>query len=409
MDGRCIICSISLDRGSGGEDFFLEEEWWKRHVLDFPGWLWIDARELENRFLTRGKHFWSNLYRLIIYDPIIQRHRVTGVGHHPGIIGDRLLPRWYYAAARDINQAVIGIPEETDPELITVVNSRLSWWWAGEEPKRDWHTLALAMHMHCWTMARRIIGPKVESEYLRPATALVLRKAREREVAARRAREMGCQDQEEWQRSSTTYEEPLKIMSMKKLIEAHHTRSANSTLPSSTQSMLPYEIRCIILDYLDHQTLHSLLRAVNCPLDDSYWRSRMSFYLIGMEEVVKEAEQQHQLNWQALCLETEQLDATTDVFRIRHRVVDSLTDIKAQLDRGISVSLPNVLNHIQDEMVGEYWEGYAGHILCGLSGTKPAMMQCLVNAGFLTEAQSILYQQYASNPSPKNFDLFSET
>ncbi|OJJ43570.1 hypothetical protein ASPZODRAFT_2114122 [Penicilliopsis zonata CBS 506.65] len=299
-------------------------------------------------------------------------YRVTGVGQELDKINGQD-SRWgYFSVAREYNKAFLGVPDETDPGMLTVYHPRLSWWNIGEQLKRDWWTLILCVHMRCWTLAQRIIGCTVDSEHLNPVAALLLRQARD---------------------NLDPYADPrpLKIASMKKLIESHSKeKKKKEKKECSRVSLLPYEIRCAILDHLDYQAFPRLLEAMQYPLEDSYWRSRMAVYLLGMDEVVETVQQQKgPLDWPGLCVATEGLDASTDAFKLRHQVVNTLQEVKVQLCRYLkgeqSISLPDVLNQIQDEMIQEFWEDHEV-LLKDWDWVNPNMMQCLIDAGFLPDS-----------------------
>lgn len=65
-------------------------------------------------------------------------------------------------------------------------------------------------------------------------------------------------------------------------------------------------------------------------------------------------------------METEKLDATTDIFKSR-RAIRILTEIKENFteifNEGHILSLKDDINDIQDEMVWEHWDWYKQEIL----------------------------------------------
>ena len=56
-------------------------------------------------------------------------------------------------------------------------------------------------------------------------------------------------------------------------------------------------------------------------------------------------------------------DATTDIFKTRRRAIRILTEIKEKLlivlREGQRLSLPEVIDDVQDEMVREYWDWFS--------------------------------------------------
>ena len=52
----------------------------------------------------------------------------------------------------------------------------------------------------------------------------------------------------------------------------------------------------------------------------------MAFYLIGIDDEILQGDQS--INWEYLCLETEKLDATTDIFKTRRQTIRFSTEIK---------------------------------------------------------------------------------
>lgn len=160
------------------------------------------------------------------------------------------------------------------------------------------------------------------------------------------------------------------------------------TLPSSRLLYLPYEIRCLILDYLDYTGIPILKSAVQYHIGKSYWRTRMAFYFIGINDGLSQIEIE-KIDWEYLCLETEKLDATTDIFKTRRRAIRISTEIKEKLFKvlreGHILSLKDVTNDVQDEMVREYWDWYKRQILDpnDLWGTSKGMLRSLIDAGFL--------------------------
>jgi hypothetical protein len=110
-------------------------------------------------------------------------------------------------------------------------------------------------------------------------------------------------------------------------------------------SYLPYNIRYVILDYLDYRDISNLKKAIQYPILDGYWRSRAAVYLIGeMNEIVED-----DLNWEYLCMEIEKIDDTTDIFRSRYHILRILGDIKPgslqNVDRRV---LPHIKEVIYD-------------------------------------------------------------
>ncbi|OJJ42218.1 hypothetical protein ASPZODRAFT_1503356 [Penicilliopsis zonata CBS 506.65] len=347
----------------------------------------------------RGNDYWMSLFRLIVYDPDSCHHRITGVGQKAADLGGRL--SWgQYAVAQEINRAIIGTCETSSagPDK-TIIAVRPARWSPGDQPKMNWRTLAMAVHMRCWKLARHILGPGLETEYLQPAVALLLIQARARSPGKRMEDEYNRADEEPLKivkmkdliegygrgkrgedTDTSLDDEPLQVFKTKSLIQASDPAKA-SPEPSSTLSLLPYDIRCEILGYLDHQAVSRLLEAVEYPLEDSYWRSRAAFYLLGMDDIIHK---QKEVDWRGLCLAAEGLDAATDVFRIRHRVVDTLMHVKAQLRRvrkgDISISLPGVFDQVQDEMLIEYRDNNWANILGG-GGEVTSDIEYLLDVG----------------------------
>lgn len=72
------------------------------------------------------------------------------------------------------------------------------------------------------------------------------------------------------------------------------------------------------------------------------------------------------IDWDRHYLETEKLDATTDIFKSR-RAIRILTEIKENFteifNEGHILSLKDDINDIQDEMVWEHWDWYKQEIL----------------------------------------------
>jgi len=127
------------------------------------------------------------------------------------------------------------------------------------------------------------------------------------------------------------------------------------TLPFSRPLYLPYEIRCLILDCLDYTDIPILKSAVQYHIGESYWRARMAFYLIGINDELSRIENE-EIAWEHLCLETEKLDATTDIFKTCRRAIRILTVIKEKLFKmlheGYIPALKDVINDVQGDDTG---------------------------------------------------------
>lgn len=185
--------------------------------------------------------------------------------------------------------------------------------------------------------------------------------------------------------------EPFKIVAFKDLVEKsqkkERTDMPREDAPFSRLSYLPREIRYLILDQLDYKAIPILKTAVQYHIQESYWRGRMAFYLIGIDDEILQEKQS--IDWDYLCLETEKLDATTDIFKTRRRAIRILTEIKEKLlillREGHRLSLPEVIDDVQDEMVREYWDWYSDQVLDPKDrwGTSKEMLRSLVDAGFL--------------------------
>lgn len=169
-------------------------------------------------------------------------------------------------------------------------------------------------------------------------------------------------------------------------------RELSPTAPFSRLSYLPHGIRYLTLDNLDYKDIPILKTAVHYHIQESYWRGRMAFYLIGLDDDDDDDElpqEDKQINREHLCLETEKLDATTDTFKTRHRAVRILTEIKEKLlmvlREGQSLSLPEVIDEVQHEAVREYWDLYGEEVLNPKDrwGTTKEMLRSLVDAGFI--------------------------
>lgn len=176
--------------------------------------------------------------------------------------------------------------------------------------------------------------------------------------------------------------------------------------PSSRLSYLPREIRYLILDQLDYKDIPILKTAVQHPIQESYWRGRMAFYLIGIDDEIPQ-DKQSTIDWEYLCLETEKLDATTDIFKTRRRAIRILTEIKEKLlillregHHHHRLSLPEVIDDVQDEMVREYWDWYSDQVLDPKDrwGTSKEMLRSLVDAGFL---ESSFWKLEDNPPQPQ--------
>lgn len=142
------------------------------------------------------------------------------------------------------------------------------------------------------------------------------------------------------------------------------------------------------MDYLNYKEIPILKTAVQYRVEESYWRARMKFYLIGMDDELSQNEID-QLDWEYLCLKTEKLDATTDIFKTRRQAIRILTEIKSKLSKVLHEerlpSLKDAIDDVQDEMVQEYWDWYYPEILDPNDrwGTSKEMLRSLVDAGFL--------------------------
>ncbi|ODM14845.1 hypothetical protein SI65_09839 [Aspergillus cristatus] len=385
MHAQCVICGDTISRYLWGENIFLEDDNWKE-AYRTTGKLWTNADKVETRYFMQDENQWGTLYRLIVYDPATNRHRLTGIGQALMSINNRYIKEDYYRVPSNKHKAVIGFPGEQthDPDLIAVQYEYLHWWFFTAEPKTDWRKLAVSIHMRCWNLAICVLGPVVET-HLDIFTALALRKVREWEP-----------DYDECTEDPTGSTEPFKILAFRNLIQKCQNKgekkvpqgNSRPTLPFSRLLYLPHEIRCLILDYLDYTDIAILKSAVQYHIGESYWRARMAFYLIGINDELSQIENE-KIDWEYLCLETEKLDATTDIFKTRRRAIRILTGIKEKLFKilheGHIPSLKDVINDVQNEMIREYWDWYKQRILDtnNLGWTSKGMLRSLTDAGFL--------------------------
>lgn len=81
----------------------------------------------------------------------------------------------------------------------------------------------------------------------------------------------------------------------------------------------------------------------------------MAFYLIGINDELSRIENE-EIAWEHLCLETEKLDATTDIFKTCRRAIRILTVIKEKLFKmlheGYIPALKDVINDVQGDDTG---------------------------------------------------------
>lgn len=172
--------------------------------------------------------------------------------------------------------------------------------------------------------------------------------------------------------------------------------------PFSRLSYLPREIRYLILDNLDYKDIPILKTAVQYHIHKSYWRGRMGFYLIGIDDDILQNKQS--IDWEYLCLETEKLDATTEISNTHRRAIRILTEIKEKLlivlREGHRLSLPEVIDDVQDEMVREYRDWYSDQVPDPNDrwGTTKEMLKSLVDAGFL---ESSFWKLEDNPPQPQ--------
>lgn len=96
--------------------------------------------------------------------------------------------------------------------------------------------------------------------------------------------------------------------------------------------------------------ISNLKEAVQYPILNGYWRSRIAQYLIEMDEI-----SECDLNWEYLCLQIEEIDHTTDTFRSRRRILRVLGDIKLaffqNIEKRVYPHVKDVINDIQDTNV----------------------------------------------------------
>lgn len=159
---------------------FEEDENWKKY-REHPGFLFIDARELEGKYF---RHYclstWKTFHRLsrclplrfnyiyrhdlwcinlwspytVFYDSSKEEFILTGIGQK---YDDE------FTAPKDTGKALIGKPPKGRDDLIIYDECDLGWWtdWENFE-MRDWRDGAFAVHMSCWKLAQRILGPSIE-------------------------------------------------------------------------------------------------------------------------------------------------------------------------------------------------------------------------------------------------------
>lgn len=108
-----------------------------------------------------------------MYDSSSNDYRLSGIGH-------RIHSQKYVRALNEQATAIIGCPTKVMRDLTTIDCELVRWWHNYEAPKRDWRTLVVAIHMRCWNLVQRVLGPVVEKN-LELFTGLSLQKARELE------------------------------------------------------------------------------------------------------------------------------------------------------------------------------------------------------------------------------------
>lgn len=125
--------------------------------------------------------------------------------------------------------------------------------------------------------------------------------------------------------------DPVKIPAVRTLIKKSIWRRKHQIRPRYScpliqcfLSRLPLDIQYIILDLLDYNDIFNMQQALEWPVGDSYWRSRVPKILFfELEDVEEEG-----LDWEYLCPRLEQLLASFDPLKNRQRIMRVLQGTK---------------------------------------------------------------------------------
>jgi hypothetical protein len=124
--------------------------------------------------------------------------------------------------------------------------------------------------------------------------------------------------------------DPVKIASIQSLVKKSIWRKKNQIKPrlsprftQSCLSDLPFDLKWMILDLLDHKDIFTIQSAIYLYIEESYWRLRTSKMVIfEIQDVPPE-----KLDWEFLCPRLEEL-ASSGILHNRHRIVQILRGTK---------------------------------------------------------------------------------
>lgn len=194
------------------------------------------------------------------------------------------------------------------------------------------------IHANCWTLTERIIGRCAEKYLGLFCQVLVNRWADEDEtfgLGEELFEEFDFND-EDWAGDGLTSDkfclrDPLYIPAVRTLIRRARrpyrrlkiSKKRRDILNSLRLGLLPVDVQCLILDYLDYNDAKNVLRAAGWQVGDEYWRARFPRDIIFE---ITEVDPTFVMNWQFLCLEAEALMENNQSLLNRRRIMRLLRE-----------------------------------------------------------------------------------
>ncbi|KAL1969746.1 hypothetical protein VTN77DRAFT_8299 [Rasamsonia byssochlamydoides] len=224
-----------------------------------------------------------------------------------------------FQVPRDRNRALIGYPHSggRSNKTIKVHAARFHY------PKKLQYPYGCLIHARCWDLIERLLGPRAENQL--EVLIHVLRQRWDRSDFSLYDRGfIPWEHPEKWAEALTeetfAFRDPVKIPALRALIDEGLQRRLREPMKRRTRRWrplfraverlttsrpFPLDTEYMILDRLGCEDIPNVLRAFGWQIPDAYWFARLRKDLLFELDDLKIADTE--MDWQFLCLGTEQL------------------------------------------------------------------------------------------------------
>lgn len=200
-------------------------------------------------------------------------------------------------------------------------------------------------HAHCWTIAEKVLGPKLEDNL--ELLIAAIRSKWEDEQLLNEAVRMAA-----WVRESSSEADEIRVWNslvassdplagrdvVELLCESHNQQQISSIDPRCSVATagngkhittVPHDIQTMVLDCIHYTSVRVALAATGWHIDDTYWRGRMPRHIMWE---LNEVDHNAQIDWKYLCLKAEEMVDSSPGLLNRQRIRNLVMDIERRME-----------------------------------------------------------------------------